>query len=240
MIQIVAMLLVFLLLAGPSLAAEVQRGTDELKAGKDRISYSLGYQIGGDFKKEKMDLDAGAFLKGVKDALSQKKPVIQQEEMNTLLSDMKKKIMTRQRAEKVEMVEQRLGGGKKFREEYAKQEGVITLESGLQYKVLHEGTGKKPVLTDKVRVHYKGALIDGTEFSSSYRKGEPEIFYVNGVIKGITEALQLMKEGAKWQIVLPPGLAFSRRSELGYRTVIYDLELISIEPDGNEENKRQR
>ena len=226
--------LIVLLLSGTPFADEKQSEITELKDNKDSISYSLGFQIGRDFKKEKMDLDGEEFLKGVHDALSQKKPAIEQEEMNTLLSEMKKKIMTRQRAEKVEMVERRLGEGKKFLEENAKKEGVITLESGLQYKVLREGSGKKPGPADKVKVHYEGTLIDGTPFSSSYRKGEAEIFYVNGVIKGITEALQLMKEGSKWQIVIPPELAFSRRSELGYRTLIYDLELISIETANNE------
>jgi len=237
--QTVTALFLFLLLAGPALAGERQQVTHEVKNNKDRISYSLGFQIGRDFKKEKMDLDADAFLKGVNDALARKKPAIEQEEMTSTLSDMKKKLRTRQRAEKVEMVERRLGGGKKFLEENAKKEGVITLESGLQYKVLREGTGEKPGPTDKVKVHYKGTLIDGTEFSSSYRKGEPKIFHVNGVIKGITEALQLMREGAKWQIVLPPELSFSRRSELGYRTVIYDLELISIVAASNEQTNNK-
>jgi FKBP-type peptidyl-prolyl cis-trans isomerase len=233
--KIVTALFILLLLASPALAGEKQQGINELKDNKDRTSYSLGHQIGTDFKKQKTDLDDSAFMKGVNDALAQKKPAIEDEEMSAVLSEMKKKIRTRQRAEKVEMVEQRLGGGKKFLEENAKKEGVITLESGLQYKVLREGTGKKPLLTDKVKVHYSGSLIDGTKFSNSYKKGKPEIFHVAGVTKGITEALQLMKEGAKWQIVLPPELAFSRRSELGYRTVIYDLELISIETASNEQ-----
>ena len=233
--QIVTALIIFLFVASPVLAGEEQKSSDKIKGGKDRISYSLGFQIGQDFKKEKMDLDAEAFLKGVNDALAQKKPAIEQKEMDTTLSDMKKKIMKRQRAEKVEMVEQRLGGGKKFREEYAKKEGVEILESGLMYKVLREGTGKIPTLTDKVKVNYTGKLIDGTEFSDSRRKGRSEVFHVNGVLKGITEALQLMKEGARWEIVIPPELAFSRRSELGYRTLIYDLELISIEPSSTEQ-----
>jgi FKBP-type peptidyl-prolyl cis-trans isomerase len=235
--KVVTALFLFLLFSSPALAGEKQNEINALKDNKDRISYSLGYQIGKDFKKEKMELDADEFLKGVNDALGQKQPAIEQEEMNATLSDMKKKIMTRERAEKVEMVERRLGGGKKFLEENAKKEGVITLESGLQYRVIREGTGEKPKPTDKVKVNYKGTLIDGTEFSSSYRKAKPEIFYVNGVVRGISEALQLMKEGARWEIVLPPELGFSRRSELGYRTLIYDLELISIEPAGNEQSK---
>jgi len=222
-----------LMLIGPALAGEMRKTTGELKDNKDRVSYSLGFQIGRDFKKERMDLDGDAFLKGVNDALGRKQPSVDQGEMNTLLSDMKKKIISRQHAEKKEMVEQRLGYGKKFREEYAKKEGVVSLESGLMYRVIREGTGNTPKPTDKVKVNYTGKLIDGTEFSDSRRKGKPEVFHVMGVARGISEALQLMKEGSRWEIVLPPELGFSRRSELGYRTLIYDLELISIEPESD-------
>jgi len=209
-----------LMLIGPALAGEMRKTTGELKDNKDRVSYSLGFQIGRDFKKERMDLDGDAFLKGVNDALGRKQPSV-------------KKIISRQHAEKKEMVEQRLGYGKKFREEYAKKEGVVSLESGLMYRVIREGTGNTPKPTDKVKVNYTGKLIDGTEFSDSRRKGKPEVFHVMGVAKGISEALQLMKEGSRWEIVLPPELGFSRRSELGYRTLIYDLELISIEPESD-------
>lgn len=235
--NIVIQFVISLMLAGPALAGDTDKGADVPKNEKDRISYSLGFQIGRDFKKERVDLDADAFLNGVNDALAQNKPAIEHEEMNTLLTDMKKKIIARERSEKVEMVKQRLGGGKKFLEENAKREGVITLESGLQYKIIRDGTGNRPEPTDKVKVHYTGKLINGTEFSSSRRKGQPEVFHVNGVVNGISEALQLMKEGSRWEIVLPPELGFSRRSELGYRTLIYDLELISIEPAGIEQSK---
>lgn len=236
--RIVILFLVSLMFASLALAGETDKGDNKPKNEKDKISYSLGFQIGRDFKKEKMDLDGDAFLAGVHDALGQKEAALEYKEMSTLLTDMKKKVMSRERAEKVEIVEKRLGGGKKFLEENAKKEGVITLKSGLQYRVINEGTGKKPNPTDKVKVHYTGKLIDGTEFSDSRRKGRPEVFHVNGVVRGITEALQLMKEGSRWEIVLPPEMGFSKRSELGYRTLIYDLELISIEPTGNENGSK--
>ena len=221
---------VMVLLSGTCPARDVSGEAVDLKNRKDRISYSLGYQIGGDFKKEKTDIDPVAFLKGVKDALARSGPALSAEEMKPLLVDMKKRIVERQRAEKLEMVEQRLGAGTKFLEDNAKKEGVTTLPSGLQYKVIREGDGRQPKPSDRVKVHYSGRRIDGTEFSSSYRKGEAEIFHVNGVLPGITEALQLMKEGAKWKIFMPSNLAFGKRGVLAYRTVIYDLELISIEP----------
>jgi FKBP-type peptidyl-prolyl cis-trans isomerase FklB len=213
-----------------SWSGELPERKKELKDRKDRISYSLGYQIGGDFKKEKTDIDPDAFLKGVRDALAQSKPMISAGEMKPMLRDMKKKVLATQRREKMEIEEQRLGAGKKFLEDNAKKEGVITLESGVQYKVIREGNGKQPKPTDKVKVHYRGTRIDGTEFRNTYRKGEPEIFYVNGVIPGITEVLPLMRVGAKWKVFVPFNLAFGKRGVLAYRTVIYDLELISIEP----------
>jgi len=219
------------------MAGDVPVTGGELKNLKDRISYSLGYQIGGDFKKEKTDIDPDAFLKGVKDALAQSEPEISAGEMKPMLLDMKKKVLATQRREKMEMVEQRTGAGKKFLEDNAKKEGVITLDSGVQYRVIREGSGKQPKLTDRVKIHYRGTGIDGTEFSSSFRKGEPKTFYVNGVIPGITEALQLMKEGAKWQIFIPYNRAFGTRGLHAYRTVIYELELISIEPSEQSNEK---
>lgn len=232
----VPMFVIFILFS-TSLAGDVSVTGGELNNHKDKISYSLGYQIGGDFKKEKTDIDPEAFLKGVKDALAQAKPVISADEMKPMLRDMKKKVLATQRREKMEMVEQRTGAGKKFLEDNAKREGVISLESGVQYEVIHEGYGRQPKPTDRVKIHYRGTGIDGTEFSSSFRKGEPKIFYVNGVIPGITEVLQLMKEGAKWRVFIPYNRAFGTRGLHAYRTVIYDLELISIEPSEQSNEK---
>jgi FKBP-type peptidyl-prolyl cis-trans isomerase FklB len=216
------------LLFSISWSGELQHEVPELKEQKDRISYSVGYQIGVDFKKQNTDIDPDAFLKGVKDAFAEINPEISPEEMHSILLEMKKKIVARQQAEKLEMKEQRLGEGKKFLAENAKKDDVITLPSGLQYKVIRKGNGRIPGPTDKVTVQYRGTLIDGTEFGSSYRKDKPETFYVNGVIRGWTEALQLMKEGAKWQLFIPADLAFGKRGALADRVVIYDLELISV------------
>jgi FKBP-type peptidyl-prolyl cis-trans isomerase FklB len=215
------------LLLGISWAGELQSKTLDLKDRKNRISYSVGFQIGGDFKKQNTDIDPDAFLKGVKDALGKKNPNISPEEMSSILLKMKKKIVAKQRFEQLEMRDQRLGEGRKFLAENAKKDGIVTLPSGLQYKVIREGSGRIPGATDEVTVHYRGTLIDGTEFGNSYRKGKPETFHVNGVIRGLTEAFQLMKEGDKWQLFISADLAF-RRGILANRTVIYDLELISV------------
>jgi FKBP-type peptidyl-prolyl cis-trans isomerase FklB len=129
------------------------------------------------------------------------------------------------------MAEKYRAEGEAFLAANAEKEGVVTLPSGLQYKVLQQGTGASPGPTDNVKVHYRSTLIDGTEFHSSYRgEGEPETLHVSGVMRGVTEALQLMREGDRWQLFIPADLAFARRGPLADRTVIYEVELISIEP----------
>ena len=203
-----------------------------LKEEKDRVSYSVGYQIGGDFKQQRMDIDPDAFLKGIEDALAETEPPLSPEEMRATLLEMKKKIQAEQRQQKQATVEQYRGEGREFLAANAKKEGVVTLPSGLQYKILREGTGRTPGPTDKVTVHYRGTLIDGTEFGSSYRKNEPATFYVNGVIQGLTEALQLMKEGARWQLFIPADLAYGERGPVGERAVIFDVEFIMVESAG--------
>jgi len=201
----------------------------------DRISYSLGQQIGRDFKRQGVDLDAAALVRGFKDASSGGESILDQEEMNTILGNLKGKINTAQResaqerrARKQSEAEEKRKKGRAFMVENAKKPGVKTLPSGLQYKVIKSGTGKKPVQHDLVRVHYRAKLINGHEFDSSYRRNAPSSFRVGGVIPGWTEALQLMREGAKWELYLPPELAFGSRGPLADRTLIYEIELLGV------------
>ena len=133
-----------------------------------------------------------------------------------------------ERKRKVQRELDYIAAGEKFMQENANKEGVVTTESGLQYKVIEAGTGKSPGLEDRVTVHYRGTLVDGKEFDSSYKKGKPATFPLNGVIKGWSEGLQLMKEGGKSQLVIPPPLAYGDRGPLGHRTLIFDVELISV------------
>jgi FKBP-type peptidyl-prolyl cis-trans isomerase FklB len=214
---------------GVCLAAEKQ----DLKNENDRISYSVGYQVGGDFKRQGVTLNPDLFVKGVQDAMSGAKPLMTQQEMNSTLVDLKKKIMTAQREEQKKAAEKNLADGKKFLEGNAKKEGVKTLPSGLQYKVIAKGTGASPKRTDNVTVHYKGTLIDGTEFDSSYKRGKPATFRVDGVIAGWTEGLQLMKPGAKWLLFVPSNLAYGERgagSRIGPNSaLVFEVELISVE-----------
>jgi FKBP-type peptidyl-prolyl cis-trans isomerase FklB len=222
-----AAVLVVVLLPGISLADE----KPEIKDAADRASYSLGYQIGSDLERQAAEIDADALLRGLRDALGGTAPSIPPEEMNALLVGLKGKIETTQRQQNQQMAEKYRAEGEEFLAANAEKEGVVTLPSGLQYKVIRQGTGRSPGPSDKVNVRYRSTLIDGTEFHNSYRReGEPETLHVSGVIRGLTEALQLMREGARWQLFIPAALAYGRRGPLADRTVICEIELISIEP----------
>jgi FKBP-type peptidyl-prolyl cis-trans isomerase FklB len=220
--------IIFVLTIFISFGGALAEEKPELKEAQDRVSYSLGYKAGGDFKHPAVDLDPQAFLKGVEDVLAEAEPRLSREEMRSILSEVKKKILADKQRQKVAAVKRHIEEGQAFLAENAGKEGVVSLPSGVQYRVIREGKGRQPGPSDEVTVHYRGTLIDGTEFGSSYRKGGPQTYHVSGVIRGLTEALQLMKEGGRWKIFIPAERAFSKRGPLGHRTVIYDLELISV------------
>ncbi len=197
-----------------------------------RINYSLGYQIGGDFKRQGVDLDALAVVQGIRDALSGSNPQMTTAEMQRTLVDLKQKIVTDQRKKQQAEAKENLSKGKAFLEQNGKKKEVVTLPSGLQYRILREGSGNSPGPDDKVIVHYRGTLIDGKEFDSSYKRNEPASFALNGVIKGWSEGLQLMKEGGRYEFFIPPELAYNDRGPLANQTLIFDVELISVNPNG--------
>jgi FKBP-type peptidyl-prolyl cis-trans isomerase FklB len=203
----------------------------ELKDRKDKESYSLGYQFGQSLKHQGLALNLEVYTAGIRDALSGVKPQMSQEEVNKTVSEVQSRVMAARQKELQETGDKNLSEGKAFLEANRKKEGVKTLPSGLQYKVLAEGNGKTPKATDEVTVNYKGALIDGTEFDSSYKRGKPLTLKVNGVIRGWTEALQMMKAGSRWQLFIPPDLAYGERA-MGRippnSTLIFEVELISV------------
>ena len=204
-----------------------------LKDQKDKVSYSIGTNIGNNFKKQSMDINTDALVQGIKDSLSGEKALMTEQEMNETMKAFQQEMMTKQ-AELAKIIgEKNKTEGDLFLAENKKKEGVITLSSGLQYKVINEGSGAIPKLTDKVTVHYRGTLIDGTEFDSSYRRGQPVTFPVNGVIAGWKEALQLMKTGSTWQLFIPTTLAYGERGAgrniEPNATLIFDIEILSIE-----------
>ncbi len=193
-----------------------------------RINYSLGYQIGGDFKRQGVKMDAQAVIKGIEDALSGGQPQLSQPEMLSVLRELKNKIVSQQRAIQREMEVQNLAQDKKFMEENKDNDGIKTTASGLQYKIVESGKGKSPKATDTVTVNYRGTLINNQEFDSSFERGAPASFALNSVIKGWTEGLQLIKEGGKIQLFIPPELAYNDRGPLANRSLIFEVELLSI------------
>jgi FKBP-type peptidyl-prolyl cis-trans isomerase FklB len=202
-----------------------------LKDQKGKESYSLGFQFGQSLKAQGLDIDLEVYTSGIKDALGGKNPSLSQEEMRKAISDLQNRIMAARQKEIKEIAERNLAAGKAFLEENKKKEGIKTLPSGLQYKVAAEGSGKTPKAADNVTVNYKGTLIDGTEFDSSYKRGKPATFQADRVIKGWTEALQLMKEGSKWQLFIPPELGYGSRGAgpiAPNSTLIFEVELISV------------
>jgi FKBP-type peptidyl-prolyl cis-trans isomerase FklB len=206
----------------------------QLKDQKDKASYSIGHDIGSTFKKQNVELNLDAMVAGMKDALAGKEPVLSKEERDKTLEAFQKEMMEKQAALSKVAADKNLADGEKFLAENKKKEGVKTTASGLQYKVLKEGTGPSPKETDTVVTNYKGTLLDGTEFDSSYKRNEPATFPVNRVIKGWTEALQLMKVGSKYQLFIPSSLAYAERGagrEIGPNsTLIFEVELLSIKP----------
>jgi FKBP-type peptidyl-prolyl cis-trans isomerase FklB len=211
------------------------------KSDKQKFSYTVGFQIGQKLKLQNLDLDSKAFTQGAQDAISNSKPRLKPEEMQAAIQSQQKKEMEKQEA----LVKKNLETGQAFLEANKKKEGVIALPSGLQYKVITEGHGKQPKSTDSVVAHYRGTLINGTEFDSSYKRNEPVTFPVAGVIKGWQEVLPLMKEGAKWQVYIPAELGYGSHGAgavIGPNEVlIFDIELLSVKSGAEgKENKESK
>ncbi|HEY5648397.1 MAG TPA: FKBP-type peptidyl-prolyl cis-trans isomerase, partial [Nitrospiria bacterium] len=183
----------------------------ELESKEDKISYSIGFDIGSNFKKQEIEIDPDVFKKGIEDAIGGKDPQLTSEQMVEVLNSFRQEMMAKQQQKMSEVAENNKKEGETFLAENKKKKGVKTLPSGLQYKVITAGKGKKPTADDTVKTHYKGTLIDGTEFDSSHKRGQPAEFPVKGVIKGWTEALQLMPIGSKWELYVPSDLAYGQQ-----------------------------
>ncbi len=215
-----------------SSAAELKLDTP-----KNRISYTIGVNIGQDFKSQNMDVDPDLLLMGLKDTLSGKELQLTEEEMVQEIQNFQQEMQAKMAAEMEEKAAENKASGEAFLAENAKQEGVVVTESGLQYKIIEPGQGDSPGPADVATVHYRGTLIDGTQFDSSYDRGQPASFPVGGVIAGWSEALQLMKPGAKWQLSIPAELAYGERGagqDIGPNsTLLFDVELISVEQGAN-------
>jgi FKBP-type peptidyl-prolyl cis-trans isomerase len=221
------------LCAGLAISAAVYAAdAPALQGEKEKLGYSIGMDIGATLRRQSVEVDVDSLTKGLKDSYTGGKTLLSEEESRETIVAYQKQVKEKQAEAMKELGERNKMEGEKFLAENGKKEGVKTLPSGLQYKVITPGTGKSPKLTDTVTTHYRGTLIDGKEFDSSYKRGEPATFPVSGVIAGWTEALQLMKEGAKWQIFLPPNLAYGERGagrDIGPNaTLVFEVELISV------------
>ena len=206
-----------------------------LKTQKDKASYAIGMNIGRNLKKDSVDVDPAVMLRGLKDALAGGKLLMTDEEAKTALTVLQTEVRAKEEAKTKAAAVENKKTGEAFLAANKTKEGVVTLPSGLQYKIIKEGNGPKPTAEDTVLCHYRGTLVDNTEFDSSYKRGEPLKIPVGGVIKGWTEAIQLMPVGSKWQLFIPSNLAYGERGAPGSpigpnSTLIFDVELISIEP----------
>ncbi len=208
--------------------------TPALKNQKEKLSYALGADLGSQIKKQAIDLDSVIFGQGLKDALSGNKTLLTEEEIKTTIAELQNELRKKQLEGAKVLGEKNKKEGDEFLAQNKTREGVVTLPSGLQYKILKAGEGKKPGVDDTVVCHYRGTLVDGTEFDSSYKRSLPATFAVKGVIRGWTEALQLMPVGSKWQLFIPSALAYGERGAgpagIGPNaTLIFEVELISIQ-----------
>ena len=200
---------------------------------KDKLSYAIGTDVGRKLKGQSIEVDPAVVERGMKDALDGKPAAMTDEEMRATLMDLSKQLREKQMAAAKEASEKNKKEGEDFLAANKSKEGVVALPSGLQYKVIKAGEGQKPTAKDTVVCNYRGTLIDGTEFDSSYKRGQPATFPVGGVIKGWTEALQLMPAGSKWQLFVPSELAYGERGaggEIGPNaTLVFEVELLSIQ-----------
>ena len=201
---------------------------------KDQVSYAIGMNIGKGLARESISVDPNVILQGLKDAMAGGKLLMTDDQAQQTLMQLQMQVREQEDAKRKQQSVDNGKAGEAFLAKNKTQPGVVTLPSGLQYKIIKEGTGPKPTINDVVTCNYKGTLLDGKEFDSSYKRGEPATFPVKGVIKGWTEALQLMPVGSKFQLWLPPDLAYGEHgagADIGpNETLAFEVELISVKP----------
>jgi FKBP-type peptidyl-prolyl cis-trans isomerase FklB len=227
--------------AKPATAAKTGAATAKtpapltLKTQKEKASYAIGMNIGKNLKRDSVEVDPSVLYRALKDAYTGSKLLLTDEEAKTALTTLQSEVRAKEEVKTKAAAVENKKTGEAFLAANKTKEGVVTLPSGLQYKIIKEGTGPRPSAEDTVLCHYRGALVDNTEFDSSYKRGEPLKIPVGGVIKGWTEAIQLMPVGSKWQLFIPSNLAYGERGAPGSpigpnSALVFDVELISIEP----------
>lgn len=207
--------------------------TVALKDKRDKLSYALGMNLGTKLKQDQIDVEPNALVQGLKDMLAGSKPLMTEDEARATLMQWQSELQAKQEEKMKQAADVNKKEGEAFLAANKAKDGVVTLPSGLQYKIVTAGTGPKPTASDTVVCNYRGTLINGTEFDSSYKRGQPATFPVGRVIKGWTESLQLMPVGSKWQLFIPPDLAYGEHgagNDIGPNaTLIFEVEVISIQ-----------
>lgn len=233
MIRIGMAILVLGLIAQNASAQSAPSPAPALKNQKEKLSYAIGMEMGKGVTAQGLDVDPGLVAQGLKDAISGAKALMSDEELRTVISGLQEEMKQKQMQALEAAAADNKKQGDAFLAENGKKDGVVTLPSGLQYKIITAGQGKKPVETDTVLCNYKGTFLDGTEFDSSTQAGKPVPFELKSIIPGFKEALQLMPVGSKWQIVVPPDLAYGERGAgnvIGPNsTLIFEIELVAIQ-----------
>ncbi|HUI52777.1 MAG TPA: FKBP-type peptidyl-prolyl cis-trans isomerase, partial [Terriglobales bacterium] len=220
---------------GASTAAKPKPAPLTLTTQAQKVSYAIGMGLGKNLKRDSVDIDPAVLLRGLKDAISGAKPLLTDDEAKAAITQLQTEVRAKEEEKsKVAALENKMKGDA-FLAANKTKEGVITTPSGLQYKIIKEGTGPKPAVDDVISCNYRGTLVDGTEFDSSYKRGQPLKIPVGQVIKGWTEAMQLMPVGSKWDLYIPSALAYGERGAPGSpigpnSTLIFEVELLSIEP----------
>ena len=203
-----------------------------MKVDLDKVSYVLGQSIGGDFRRKGFEINAEVFAESFTAAFNGEEPNMRVSEMQHIMQNFQRAMQDKQQAEQMAAGKKNIEAGEAFLKENGAKEDVVTTESGLQYKVITQGEGKKPSATDTVETHYEGKTLDGRIFDSSYQRGQTTTFPLNGVIKGWTEALQLMPEGSKYELYIPSELAYGATGSGAtiepYSTLIFTVELIAV------------
>lgn len=231
--NIISMSKWFAVLAICILAAQASAEESQLlKTEKEKVSYGIGVDVGKNFKKLGIDIDMDTLLNGLKDGYSGNKLMMDDKDLRETMNAYQSNLIKKQAQSRIAAAEKNKKAGETFLSDNKNKEGVVTLPSGLQYKIVKAGDGKKPTSSDTVECNYRGTLINGTEFDSSYNRGQSATFKVNGVIPGWTEALQLMPVGSKWNLFVPSQLAYGERGagrDIGpNETLIFEVELIAI------------
>ena len=230
------MICIMILGVGLLIAHVSAQETPILKTEREKVSYGVGVEMARNFQQQGIEVDLDLVLKGMKDALSGEKLLMTEDEFRAIMSAFRTQVrrqaeLKRKQMQTPAMAAENKKVGEAFMAENKTKEGVVSLPSGLQYKILKAGEGKKPTDADTVECHYTGALINGTEFDSSYRRGQPVTFKVTGVIPGWREALKLMPVGSKWQLFIPPELAYGARGSGRIppnSTLIFEVELLAV------------